>query len=786
MAGARKSGVGRTIKAAGLSIPLLIVADAGGSAALAQAAPDAADQSRASANSPGIAEIVITAEKRSSTVQKTPISITAISGDDLDAAGISSFNGLAQQTPGVALRSAGPGQTEIDMRGLTSSGGNSPTTGFYLDETPVSPPAGANNGKVVIDPDLYDLARVEVLRGPQGTLYGSGSMGGTVKLLTAQPELNKYSGSAELTGSGTEGGSANGSANVMVNLPIIDNKVALRVVGTDLYNSGWLDRTVLSNFPLEQDNATNPPGSIRGNVANSAVQTNHSDVNWETLQGARTSLLVKPTDALSITANAFYQRIEQGGYNTFDTPPGKTVNTLTHYQPFDISEPFSDTFGLLNMVVKYQFADFEVTSSTSEWSREEKQTQDLSEDFQWLLNLPSYLPASLTEYDYSRQFSQELRVASTGDGPLNWLVGAFYSKFNSNYRQVSFSDAYVPVVGISDLISETEPQMVRQTALFANASYQITPSWKVTAGARLYDYQSTAGYYANGVFTSGDLSQVNSYNKESASGVTPTASIAFTPTDDLTAYATVSKGFRPGGGNQYVPISGGASCLSELEALGKTGAPQDYNPDSVWSYELGEKAKLFGDRVTVNADVFYEKWKNIQLQVPLACGFFYTDNGEDAGIYGTEAEIKAKVTDSLIIAASGGYTHADYGQNSPDTGFVKGQAIPDIPTYTFSLSATYEVPAFGEYDFIARAENNHVGPMTDYTFSQNNLPGYNLINLRVGLIDDRKSAYLFANNLGNVRAALSDTNSLGANLPTFNRVATNQPRTIGVTVGYKF
>jgi hypothetical protein len=193
-----------------------------------------------------------------------------------------------------------------------------------------------------------------------------------------------------------------------------------------------------------------------------------------------------------------------------------------------------------------------------------------------------------------------------------------------------------------------------------------------------------------------------------------------------------------------------------------------------------------GDRVTVNADIFYEKWKNIQLQVPLACGFFYTDNGEDAGIYGTEAEIKAKVTDSLIISASGGYTHADYGQNSPDTGFVRGQAIPDIPTYTFSLSATYEVPAFGEYDFIARAENNHIGPMTDYTFSQNNLPGYNLINLRVGLIDDRKSAYLFANNLGNVHAALSDTNSLGANLPTFNRVATNQPRTIGVTVGYKF
>jgi outer membrane receptor protein involved in Fe transport len=787
MAGARKSGVGRTIKAAGLSIPLLIAADVAGldcTSALAQTAPTAPDQAHAA--NQGLAEIVITAEKRDSTVQKTPISITAISGDDLQAAGIASFTGVAQETPGVAIRSAGPGQTEIDMRGLTSSGGNSPTTGFYLDEMPVSPPAGANNGKVVIDPNLYDLGRVEVLRGPQGTLYGSGSMGGTVKLLTTQPDPTRYSGSAELTGSGTEGGGANGNANLMANLPIVEDKVALRVVGTELYNSGWIDRTVLSNFPLEQDNATNPPGAVRGNVADSAVQTTHSDVNWEKLEGARVSLLFKPTDALSITTNAFYQRIEQGGYDTFDSPPGKTISTPTHYQPFDIAEPFSDTFGSLSLVVKYEFEDFEVTSATSEWSREEKQAQDLSEDFQWLLNLPSYLPASLTEYDYSRQFSQELRVASTGSGPFNWLVGAFYSKFDSNYKQVSYSAAYEPVVGLNDLIDETEPQKVRQTALFANASYQIASSWKVTAGARLYDYQSTAGYYANGLFTSGDLSEVTSYNKESASGVTPMASIAFTPTDDFTAYSTVAKGFRPGGGNQYVPISGGASCLSELQALGKTGAPEDYNPDSVWSYELGEKAKLFDGRLTVNADVFYEKWKNIQLQVPLACGFFYTDNGERAGIYGTEAEIKAKVTDGLIVAISGGYTHADYGQDSPDTGFVKGQAIPDIPAYTFSISATYDVPAFGEYDFVARAENNHVGPMTDYTYSQNNLPGYNLINLRVGLVDERKSAYLFANNLGNVRAALSDTNSLGANLPTFNRVATNQPRTIGVTVGYKF
>lgn len=771
---------GTAFKAASLGIPFAVLAEFAGMAGMAQTAPQAADVQ-------GLPEVVITAEKRGSTIQKTAISITAMTGDDLQAAGIANLNSVAQEAPGVAIRSSGPGQNEIDMRGLTSSGGNSPTVGFYLDETPVSPPAGANNGKVVIDPNLYDLGRVEILRGPQGTLYGSGSMGGTVKLLTAQPELNKYAGSVDISGSGTEGGGPNGSVNAMANIPLVTDKVSLRLVGTSVYNAGWIDRVVLPNFPLEADfSPAGAAGTLRGSLANTAGATTHSDVNWEKLAGGRASLLIQPTDALSITANVFYQRIESGGYSTYDNPPGKSGDRLAHYQPFDIAEPFSDGFRLASIVVKYDFQDVELTSSTSAWSREEKQRMDLSEDFQWPFDLSSYIPASLTEYDYSKQISEEVRVSSKGDNRFNWLVGAFASKFWSDYKQISYAPEYVPVVGISDLINETQPQSIRQTALFANASYQITPEWKVTAGGRLYDYQSTASYVETGVFASGSLDAVAANNKQKASGVTPMASLTYTPNNDLTLYSTVAKGFRPGGGNQYVPISGGASCLSQIEAYGKTAAPNTYNPDTVWSYELGEKARLFGDRVTFNADVFYEQWKNIQLQVPLSCGFFYTDNGESADVYGTELELKAKLSNSLTLAASGGYTHADYGLNSPTTGFSKGQPIPDIPRYTTSLSLTYEVPAFGDYDFIARVENNHIGPMTDYTFAQNNLPGYNMANIRMGLVNDKISGYFFINNLGNVRAALSDTNSLGLNEPMVNRVATGQPRTIGINAGYKF
>ena len=317
----------RSARAYRLSLPLLCVA------AFAASHLASAADAPAAAPDEALSEIVVTAEKRDSTVLKTPISITAISGAELDAAGIHDLGTVAAETPGVSIRSAGPGQNEIEMRGLTSSGGAAPTVGFYLDESPLTPPAGANNGKVVIDPNLYDLERVEVLRGPQGTLYGSGSMGGTVKLVTAQPQLNTFGASVELTGSHTQGASDNGSVNFMVNLPLIDDHLSLRVVGTSEHNSGWIDRVVLSDFPLEVGfSPTAPPGSVialpRGNVLGSPASSVYHDVNDEELHSVRGSLLIQVDDSFSITPSVYYQRITQGGYNTFDNPPGTSASRL--------------------------------------------------------------------------------------------------------------------------------------------------------------------------------------------------------------------------------------------------------------------------------------------------------------------------------------------------------------------------------------------------------------------------------------------------------------------------
>ena len=374
-----------------------------------------------------LAEIVVTAEKRESTVQKTPLSITAISGPDLESRGLTSAQDVVRAVPGIAVTSAGPGQAQYEIRGLSASGGESPTIGFYLGETPITPPATATTGKSAIDPDLYDLARVEVLRGPQGTLYGAGSMGGTVKLIPNAPDPSGFYGSAQTTVSGTQGGGLNYGEKAMVNLPLAADTMALRIVGEYGYTSGWIDRLVVPNFPLASNG-----GLTRGNVLAAPVAAAHRGVNDERLTGARVSLLIKPSDALTITPSIFYQRIGQGGENAYDSDPG----TPAHYQPFDIAEPYSDRFTIYSLPATYLFADFSLTSATSYWTRTSTQIQDGSEATQNALGIPTFDvaaggigPVVAHEADTTNQFTQEIRLASSGEGRLQWILGGFYSNY---------------------------------------------------------------------------------------------------------------------------------------------------------------------------------------------------------------------------------------------------------------------------------------------------------------------------------------------------------------------
>ncbi len=738
-------------------------------------------------------EIVVTAEKRESTVQDTAISMSAMSGDALQQQGISDLTGVIQAVPGISVRTSGPGQTELEMRGLSSSGGSSPTVGFYLNDYPLTPPAAALVGKVVIDPDLFDLNRVEVLRGPQGTLYGSGSMGGTIKLVTQGAKLNSFEGAVDVTAATTSESGFNRGGSFMVNVPLVNDVLAMRIVATDKYTDGWIKRIVESNFPPPTNPGPCGPGwtgCTRGDVTAVTPSLVVPRVNSERLQGGRAEFLAQPTAALKIEATVMYQKITAGGYSEYDSPPDITN---ARYQPFNTSEPFSDEFRLYGLTLNDDLGFGQLTSATAYYSRDESQTPDVSEQLYSVVGLfgethPTFYPIGFTEADATRQFSEEIRLASKGDGPLQWIGGVFYSNFESIFVQnnVSAPLAYLSVGGVAAnptgiIYQAHNPYHIKQSAIFGESTYALTDTLKLTAGLRWYRFQSRADEETSGFAAgSGNATPLLNTFEASNTGVNPKLTLAYEQNHELTVYGTIARGFRPGGINQQIPSS---LC---------TISPETYGPDTTWNAEVGEKARLLGNRVSVNADVYYIRWTGVQQIINQPCGYPLTENAGNAASYGPELEISALLTPELTMTLSGTYTHATLTSvnaqlTQADPALVSGLNILNVPKYTETTSLTYLTPVFADYKFMARINNSLVGPVTDIAYTYANLPAYDLVALRLGLVSDKLSAYLFAENLTDKRAALGiNTTAFSWQAPALNRVATNQPRTIGLDLKYKF
>jgi iron complex outermembrane recepter protein len=727
-------------------------------------------------------EVVVTAEKRESTVQKTPISMTAITGKDLDGLGITNAQSIVQDVPGIAVASAGPGQAKYEIRGLSSDGGEAATIGFYLDDIPITPPATATTGKSAIDPGLYDLGRVEVLRGPQGTLYGASSMGGTVKLVTNVPDFAGTYGSSETTGSGTVSGGANYGESVMFNVPLVDHEVALRMVGTYSHTSGWIDRIVVPNFPLSPDG-----GLTRGQVANVPGSRVYPDVNDENLTNARLELLIKPSDQLTIKPAIFFQNITQGGMNTFDSVPG----TLAHYQAFDVSEPFRDQFSVVSLPIDYDFGPVDLTSVTGYWTRHIRQQQDATEQFVTYVPFPAFAvadggpgPSYATEVDGLRQVSQELRIASTAHSRFDWLAGLYYSDFHDTFTTWSAPPgvaAQLDVYGSPFLYNVTQPLHVRQEAIFAHGTYGITDALKVEAGLRYFWYQTQFDSVASGYLYNSVTPEL-SFASAAQHGVNPMINLSDQVTSNVMVYASAAKGFREGAGN--FPISttgpGGAACLASLQAIGLNSAPTTFNPDTVWSFELGEKARLADQRVILNTDVYDIRWSNVQTPVALTCGLGFTTNGPKAEVRGGEAELEAQLFPSLTLSQSVGYAHAVYTQNYEPAGIVDGEPLLNAPHWTVSSVLRFEQPV-GDRKFVLQLRNAYESSSYDLSYQINQLPSRDTMGLRTGLETKRWSAYLFVDNVLNQRQKLENINLLSYTAPPYNRIATNQPLTVGLT-----
>jgi iron complex outermembrane recepter protein len=809
----RVRGILASVVTTALALPAVVAAETPAPAAADASATSPATTGDAS-NSDQLAEVVITATKRVSTVQQTPISISAVSGEELQSRGIESLAVLAQGTPGVSLKTEGPSQTEVEMRGMTSSGGNSATVGFYLDDIPLAGPASAQNGHVIIDPDLYDLNHIEILRGPQGTLFGSGSMGGTVRLITNQPNLTQFAASAQSVLSGTDGGGFNHKDNLMVNIPLIDDTLALRIVGSEDYTSGWIDRIVANPFPVV---GGNPAGTVRGDVQAAPVEQEYPGSNAYQTYSTRATLLWKPMENLSITPSYFHTTSNQNGISAFDSDPG----TETHYQPFNIAEPLTDSLTAYSLNVVYSFPTFDLSSSTARWTRNSTQVEEASEAFNnpleeldynsnYGLPNPGYYgatgtgPESGKEVDPSHQLSEELRLTSTGNGRASWVGGLYYSDF---YSLWTFNGTTPNFGSFEDLgtgapattpnwFDSYSPTSLKQFAGFGDVTYALTDAFKADVGARVnhYDYRFSSCISGWGSAYGAAMPSCSGLIALSSTSFDPKLNLTYTFSPDLMTYGTVSTGFRPGGGNAAYPTTGaawGGAFAQQNYTSGKW--PSTYSPDRVVSYELGEKSRMLDRRVTVNASVYYEDWRNIQLEA-YPNDWALNINGNHASIYGVDLDVTADLGAGFQFEIAAGYLY-EWLDGGPHWVIAPVHVLPDVAPESGTASLNYSLPFGGSYTFTARLENSYTGPRYSIAFPNPDefvgtyihLPGYDLVNARAGVkFHDKWSASLFVNNLTNKHAKLESLFTENEPQPDFTRYITNQPLTAGVDLTYSF
>lgn len=727
----------------------------------------------APADSDQIPEIVVTAQKRVENLQNVPVSITTFGSAELRNRAVESFIDYATSVPNLGFGASGDGAANsrtISIRGV--SGDN--TTGFYLDETPLPDS---------LDPRVVDIDRIEVLRGPQGTLYGARSMGGTVRLLTNQPDPNQFSAAAHAGLSSTDHTVApNYVADGVVNLPLIQDTLALRMVGFFDREAGYYTR----EFP------TTPGGSTLSTV---------KDVGRSVVQGGSLSLLWKVNDALTVTPRILHQ---ENAYNGLPFADG----TASDFRPtnfvqrrlFDDTEGGSDRWTLYSLGVHYSLPLGELVSSTSYFDREIIEREDESDVVSMFFFTPAGLApveSQITEIKPLHRFVQELRFASQLQGPWQFVLGAYFSSTNGQFTPGLYPHTVVPgLTAVSgypgDLFFyQNYPSTIREPAAFGELSYQATSQLKLTAGARWYEIKSTASGTEQGAAvgtivtdTAGSLTEV---------GVNPKVQADYQLNADAMVYATAAKGFRPGGIVPTVPSAAALGCPAQLAALGLTTAQtHQYQSDSLWNYELGAKTSWLDNRLTVNADVFYIDWSNIQQQILLACGFQFRTNAGAAKSEGGELEVHARPLHGLDISGGVGYQHAvitKAGAGGAASPLQPGDRVYQVPDWTANTSVTYSTALNARLNLVSNLSYSYVGDSKSANndpFNPRTRAPYALLDARLGLALTGYEIALVGKNLTNEHANLSDNRSIAVELPGRPRIVTNQPITIGIEVRATF
>ncbi len=806
----------------------------------------AAQASAGAAPPTELGEIVVTATRERTTVQTTPLSITAVTAAQIASRGLVNVDSLIRSVPGIAVRdTGGPGEEEYEIRGLNSQGGNSSMVGMYFGEIPLSTAMGSQLGKNLMNLGLYDVRRVEVLRGPQGTLYGSSSMGGTIRVLPNRPQLNTFAASTEEVLSDTvSGGGLNHQENGMVNIPL-GHTAAVRIVGSFTNDSGWIDRRVIQDGAVAVDSGAFPFLSRPGNFYTAPLQENLQGVNTTQIHSARVEFLWKPLKNLTIEPIAMYQMVQQGAppaadVNGLPTHPA-TPKVLAHYEIYDTPEPQTDSLSFGSLDVVYQFPTFSVTSATGLWHRNFLDLQGCTEMVSGAIGIPVYDAAAggigpcessmgmgTLEQDYSRQLSDEFRVTSTAPGPVQWVAGYFYQDLYSEDNISSIAPQATPILGGTSLFVGSLPEVMIQNAVYGHVSWRLSPHFAVAAGFRHYHYSLSETSTEHGVFSvlgvEGNAVPYNSAASIAASGTVPSVTLTYNINPDHMLYVRIDKGFRLGGASGDtgpIPVVAASNtnpifaaqvaneCGLQAKVLLTTTCnpnillqgPTTYGSDSLWSYELGEKSSFLHHRLIVNLDGYLENWYHPQVPTNIA-GFGFTVNGGDARIKGIEGQIETLLPEGFELSLNGSYVDAKFIHGSAIAGYPAGMRIPDTPEISGSAVLGWKRYLGNSLSLFGSLEEDYTGSRTDLPFGVTStlltmnqllvhLPAYSIANVRFGIKGDRHggdywSAALFVNNLTNNIILIDPQPQISLQDTAYSRFVISQPLTAGIDVSYAF
>ncbi len=715
------------------------------------------DASAATVNSEAnvLEPVIVTAERRSESIQDVPVSVTAISGETLEKFGAMRFDDYARTIPNLSFGTGnGFGVTTartVTLRGV--AGAN--TTSFYINDTPVP---------LSLDPRILDVERVESLRGPQGTLFGSSAMGGTVRVITHAADTKSGGGFVDASGFDVNHGGAGYNVSGTYNIPLIADQLALKVSAYNFFQPGI--------FTHEYGVATTPGFIVT--PAQGAGRIDHVGDDFEF--GGMATLTYTPESiaGLTLTPMAIFQSARSNGLPLADYSP----SNLVQIRPLNVSEGTRDEWNFSSLTAKYQLGFGSFISSSTWFHRQAFDNEDGTE----VVSTGTFgaAPCPTNQYCASpspsfvnrTSFTQEVRFESAFLGPVQFVAGAFYT-YESGHTIQEENTPY-DSMGAPAFV-ENIPINNRELAGFVDVTYNITAAFQLSAGVRESELRNSSSYVANGWINGGAS---NSPSAHSEHALTPRYTAKYHISENAMLYADAAKGYRIGGTNGVLP----PICDADLIAAGHTpGTTSSYHSDSLWSYELGSKNTWFGGRMNTRIAAFHIDWSKIQQIILLPCTYHLIENAGAATSTGAEVEVDIAPLHGLNLTISLGYDDAKITESPAGSAFVAGQPLNGVPKWSSSLIGEFTEPtAFGSA--FVRGQYSYTGQSISFANDPTGLvrDAYSLVNLRFGVARGPWEAAIFTKNLFDVRANLGDEQSEIAALRGRPRFLIAQPRTIGI------